>query len=120
MDLIVMEPEEDSLDLQHDNTYKIEDNKGSSEEGDLSHLEVTGMKVDHSYEIKSEIKVEDTPVPTSFAFVKCEVDEHLFDMDRVQQEQKMEVSSEDDEVLTESCFFRGQQKEHLLRTSGKK
>ncbi|XP_069672829.1 uncharacterized protein [Periplaneta americana] len=102
IDLIKMESEVDPLDLQLDNTYKLEENKSSSKEGNLSHLEVTGMKtecVDHSYEIKSEIKVEDTPIPTSFVFVRCEVDEDVFDLGRVKQEQKVEVSSEEDEVF---------------------
>ncbi|XP_069669613.1 uncharacterized protein [Periplaneta americana] len=73
-----MESEVDPLDLHHDNTYISEENKSSSKKGNLPHLEVTGMKtecVDHSYEIKSEIKVEDSAVPTSFAFVKCEVNQ---------------------------------------------
>ncbi|XP_069669290.1 uncharacterized protein [Periplaneta americana] len=110
MDLIKMEPEVDPLDLQVHNTYEIEENKASSEEGKLPHLEVTGMKaecMDHSYEIKSEIKVEDNPVPMSFAFVKSEVDEDLFDVDRVQQEWKVEVSSEEDEVFPESITHDG-------------
>ncbi|XP_069673017.1 uncharacterized protein PF3D7_1120000-like isoform X3 [Periplaneta americana] len=59
--------------------YKIEVNEVSSEEGNLSHLQVTDMKtecVDQSYDIKSEIKVEDTtPVPISFHMVKTEDDE---------------------------------------------
>ncbi|XP_069669289.1 uncharacterized protein [Periplaneta americana] len=111
MDLIKMEPEVDPLDLQVHNTYEIEENKASSEEGKLPHLEVTGMKaecMDHSYEIKSEIKVEDNPVPMSFAFVKSEVDEDLFDVDRVQQEWKVEVSSEEDEVFPESTYLHKQ------------
>ncbi|XP_069670296.1 uncharacterized protein [Periplaneta americana] len=107
MDLIKKEPEVDPLHLQaHSNTCEIEENKASSEEGKVSRLEVTGMKaecMDHSYEIKSEIKVEDTPLPTSVVFVKSEVDEDMFDVDRVQQEQKVEVSSEEDEVFPERC-----------------
>ncbi|XP_069690424.1 zinc finger protein 678-like [Periplaneta americana] len=94
-----MESEVDPLD--HDNTYILEENNSSSKKGNLPHLEVTGMKtacVDHSYEIKSETKVEDSAVPTSFAFVKCEVNEYVFDLDRVKQE----VSIEEDKVLTES------------------
>ncbi|XP_069669311.1 uncharacterized protein [Periplaneta americana] len=103
MDLIKMECEVDPFDLLYDNKYKLEENKSSSEEGNSSYLEVTGMKtecVDHSYEIKSEIKIEHTPMPTSFAFVKCEIDEDLSHVDRAQQEQKLEISSEEDEVLT--------------------
>ncbi|KAJ4425344.1 hypothetical protein ANN_27959 [Periplaneta americana] len=107
MDLIKMEPEDDPLSLlQHDNTHRIEENKASSKEGNLSHLEETGMKtecLDQSYDIKSEIKVEDiTPVPISFPMMKTEVDEDLLDVDGVQQEQKVEVSSEEDEMLTEN------------------
>ncbi|KAJ4425837.1 hypothetical protein ANN_27463 [Periplaneta americana] len=105
MDLIKMEPDVDPLHLQaHGNKYEIEENKASSEEGKVSHLEVTGMKaecMDHSYEIKSEINVDETPLPTSVVFVKSEVDEDLFDVDGVQQEQKVEVSSEEDEVFPE-------------------
>ncbi|XP_069672261.1 uncharacterized protein [Periplaneta americana] len=117
MDLIKMEPEVDPLELQtHDNTYEVEDNEASSEEAKLSHLEVAGMKaecMDHSYEMKREIKVEDTSVPMSFAFVKSEVfhchytdiQEDLFDVDRVQQEQKVKVSSEENEVFPERMLL---------------
>ncbi|XP_069670849.1 zinc finger protein 723-like isoform X2 [Periplaneta americana] len=100
MDLIKMEPEVDPLDLQDNKTYKLEEKKASSEGGNLSHLEVCGMKtecVDQSY----EMKVEDTPVPIGFAFVKSEVDKDVFDLDRVQQERKVEVSSEENEVYPE-------------------
>ncbi|KAJ4425377.1 hypothetical protein ANN_27992 [Periplaneta americana] len=78
----------------------------TKDEGDLSHLDVTGMKIecmDQSYDIKSEIKVEDTtPVPISYPVVKTEVDEDFLDVARVQQEQTVTLPSEEDEVLTES------------------
>ncbi|XP_069672832.1 uncharacterized protein [Periplaneta americana] len=102
MDVIKMEPDADPLRV---NTYEIGENNTLSEEGNLYHLEVTDLKteyVDHSCDLKSEIKVEDTPVPISFPVVKSEVDEGSFDVDRVQQKQKVEVSSQEDEVLTES------------------
>ncbi|XP_069670434.1 zinc finger protein 501-like [Periplaneta americana] len=122
MDEIKMEPEVDLLGLPpHDNTWKTEESKVLSEERNLSNLQVGGMKtecVDHSYDLTSEIKVEDTPVPINFPVVKSEVNdtsmhissptlksevvEDLFDVDRVKQEQKVELSSEEDEVLTES------------------
>ncbi|XP_069672741.1 uncharacterized protein [Periplaneta americana] len=106
MDLIKMEPGDDSLDFKRDNIYKLEENKASSEDWNLSHLEETCMKteyVDDSYEIKSEktVKSEEVEVPTTFAFVKCEVDEDVFDVDRVQQEHKVEVSSKEDELFPE-------------------
>ncbi|XP_069670018.1 zinc finger protein 239-like [Periplaneta americana] len=106
MDWIKMEPEVDPLDSQpHDNTYKTEENNDLSEERNLLDLQATGMKteyVDHSYDLKSQIKDEDSSVPNIFPVMKCEVEEDLFDLDKVQQEQKEEVSSEGDEVLTES------------------
>ncbi|XP_069671749.1 uncharacterized protein [Periplaneta americana] len=106
MDEIKIEPKVDPL--YHDNTHETEENKTLSEDENFSHLEVTGMKTEflgHSCDIKTEIKVDDTPVPGSFPEVKSEVDD-LFHLDGVQQEQKVEVSSEEDEVLTES--FLGQ------------
>ncbi|XP_069672585.1 uncharacterized protein [Periplaneta americana] len=77
--------------------------KGEAKEWNLSHLEATITTtecVDSSSHIKTEIKVEDTQVPVGFPILKTEVDEDLFDLDRVQQEQKVEVSS-DDEVFSE-------------------
>ncbi|XP_069670765.1 uncharacterized protein [Periplaneta americana] len=105
MDVIKMEAEDDPFGLlPPDDEYKMEQNKALSEEGNLSHLEAMTMKtecVDHSCDIKTEIKVEDTSDPLSFPVVKTEIDELIFDLDRVQQEQEAEVSSEEDEVLTE-------------------
>ncbi|XP_069671291.1 zinc finger protein 239-like [Periplaneta americana] len=122
MDVIKLEPAVDLLDLQlHDSTYEMEENDPLSQEGNSSHLEVTDMKtecVDQSYDIKSEIKVEDTtPLPISFAMVKTEVDEDLLDVDRVQEEQKVEISSEEDEVLPESFMNHGEKKVIQQRTN---
>ncbi|XP_069673186.1 uncharacterized protein [Periplaneta americana] len=105
MDVIKMEPEVDPFGLPpHDTTYKTEENKALSEERNLLDLEAMDIKteyVDHSYDITSEIKVEDSTMSISSPMVKCEVEEDSFDPDRVQQEQKVEVNSEKDEVLTE-------------------
>ncbi|XP_069670442.1 uncharacterized protein [Periplaneta americana] len=77
MDVIKMEPEVDPLDLQsQDNTWQIDENDVLSEEGTSLELQANGTKIecmDHSYDLTSQIKVEDTPVPFSFAVVKCEV-----------------------------------------------
>ncbi|XP_069672840.1 uncharacterized protein [Periplaneta americana] len=103
MDAIKTEPEVDPLGVQLcDDTIKEEENP-LPDEANLPHLKVTVTKtkcVDHSCDLNSEIKVEDTPLPGSFPVVKCEVDEDLFDLDGVQQEQKVELSSEEAEVLT--------------------
>ncbi|XP_069690433.1 uncharacterized protein [Periplaneta americana] len=108
MDVLKMEPEVDPLDLQpYDNTYKIEETNTLSKEGNLLHQEVTGMKtecVDQSYNIKSEIKVEDiTPVPGSFPVLKSEVGEQWFDLDTVKEELQLEVTTEENEDFTDRC-----------------
>ncbi|XP_069670448.1 uncharacterized protein [Periplaneta americana] len=78
MDLIKMEPVVDPSDLQqHDNTYKIEENTTLTEEEKLLDLQATGMKtecLDHKYDLKSEIKIEDSPMPVIIPVVKCEVE----------------------------------------------
>ncbi|XP_069672617.1 uncharacterized protein [Periplaneta americana] len=107
MDAIKTEPEVDPLAVQPcDDTIKEEENP-LPDEANLPHLEGTVTKtkyVDHSCDLKSEIKVEDTPVPVSFPVAKSEVDEDLFDLDRVKQEQKVKVRSEEDEVFSASLF----------------
>ncbi|XP_069670028.1 uncharacterized protein [Periplaneta americana] len=112
MDVIKTEPTVDPLAIQtNDNTdVEQEKKKPVSQEGYLSHLEVSDMKTecaDLNYDIKTEIEFEDTTTVTiSFPMVKSEVDEDLFDVDRVQQELKAEISSKEDEVFPESylCF----------------
>ncbi|KAJ4425715.1 hypothetical protein ANN_27911 [Periplaneta americana] len=84
--------------------YKIEEKEASSEEGNLSHLQVTDMKtecVDQSYDIKSEIKIEDTtPVPLVFPMVKTEDDErnigdqHVTGIKEEYEDQTQDLASE--------------------------
>ncbi|XP_069705679.1 zinc finger protein ZFP2-like [Periplaneta americana] len=103
MDVIKTELEEQDP-LAIDNT-DLEDKKPESQEWNLSHLEAMAMKtecVDYSYDIKTEIKVEDTPVPISFPMVKTEVDHQWWDLDEVKAEVKLEVMAEENEVSTES------------------
>ncbi|XP_069672671.1 uncharacterized protein [Periplaneta americana] len=96
---IKMECEDNSYDLTSGMKYE-------AQEGNLSHLEVTGMKTecgDHNYDIETQLNVEDTTsVPTSFPMVKCEVEKDSFDLDTVQQKQKMEEYIEEDEVSSGS------------------
>ncbi|XP_069670425.1 uncharacterized protein [Periplaneta americana] len=119
MDEIKMEPEVDPLGLQPDeNTLEVKENTTLSEVGNLSHLQVADIKtecVDGWYDLTPEIKVEDIPEPVSFAIVKSEpestpvpyiyptikseVDEDSFHLERVQQEVKLEISSEDNEEM---------------------
>ncbi|KAJ4425680.1 hypothetical protein ANN_27876 [Periplaneta americana] len=93
--------------------------KTEAEERNISNM--GGLKtecVDPSCDLTSDVNAEDTQVPFCFAVVKCEVEDtpnsvnspvlksevdgDLLGVDRVHQEQNVEVSSEEDEVLTES------------------
>ncbi|XP_069670402.1 early growth response factor homolog 1-like isoform X8 [Periplaneta americana] len=85
MDEIKMEPEVDLLGLEPHNTCEIKENTTLSEEGDLSHLQVPGIKtecLDHSYDLTSE--------------------EDSFDLNRLHEEEKVEISSKEDKVLLDS------------------
>ncbi|XP_069670450.1 zinc finger protein 391-like isoform X2 [Periplaneta americana] len=116
MNWIKNEPKVDPLLLQSlDNTYEIKESTALSKDGKLSDLQVKTECLDHSFDIKSEIKVEDSPVSISFPLLKSEVeespetvksvvDEDAFDLDTVQQQQKLEVSPGKDEVLSESIW----------------
>ncbi|KAJ4425640.1 hypothetical protein ANN_27836 [Periplaneta americana] len=76
-------------------------------EGNLSHLEVTGMNrdcVEQSYDTNSEIRVEDiTPVPNSSAVVKTEVDERNFLRQLVTSVKEEHVNQSPD-VISETNF----------------
>ncbi|XP_069670186.1 zinc finger protein 722-like isoform X3 [Periplaneta americana] len=101
MDVIKKEPEFDPLAMQWSDETDTTKKKPIPEEENLSDLHVAGIKtecVDHSNALTSEIKVEETSVTTDLVLIKCEVEVNLFVVDRVQQEQKVEVSLEDDGV----------------------
>ncbi|KAJ4425555.1 hypothetical protein ANN_27750 [Periplaneta americana] len=126
MDVNKMEPGSDPLAI-HTSNAEIEEKEPLSEEGNLLDLDVTKIKtesidhrydevnlldlhvtsikeecVDDSYEHNSEIRFEEIILPNNV--VKCEAEEDAFDLDKVQQQQKQEVSSEEDEVSTESIM----------------
>ncbi|XP_069673158.1 oocyte zinc finger protein XlCOF6.1-like isoform X2 [Periplaneta americana] len=101
MDVIKIEPDINPLLIQSSDK---EEKKPLSKEGNLLDLHVTRIKeecVDESYDHNPGIKFEEIILPNSFLVVKCEDEEDVFDLDRVEEEQKLEVSSEKDEVLTE-------------------
>ncbi|XP_069697200.1 zinc finger protein 235-like isoform X2 [Periplaneta americana] len=121
MDVIKMEPEVDPLGLKpYDYSYKIEENYTLSKEGNSSHLEVAGMKIEcgeYNYGVKTEIKVEgSTPVTSSFLMVKSEVDEQWFDLDTVKEEVQLEVTAEENEVFTNSIAATNHHEERFSRT----
>ncbi|XP_069671539.1 zinc finger protein 675-like isoform X2 [Periplaneta americana] len=103
MDVIKTEPGVDPLTVQSsDDPVKEEAN--AVKEGNLLDVHVTRIKeecVEDSYNHTSEIKFEEIILPNNFPVVKCEAQKDLFDVDRLQQEQKAEVSSEEDEEFPE-------------------
>ncbi|XP_069669962.1 uncharacterized protein [Periplaneta americana] len=77
MDVIKKEPEVDPLAIQWSDETDTDEKKPLSEEGNLLDFHVTGIKtesVSRSYELTSEIKVEDTAVQTDFVTTKCKAE----------------------------------------------
>ncbi|XP_069690473.1 zinc finger protein 664-like [Periplaneta americana] len=105
MDVIKMEPDDDPFgSLPHDNTYKMEEMKASSEERNFLDQHVTGIKeeyVDQSRDLTSQIKFAEDPVPISLPVVKCVPEETHSDMDTVSKEPWVELTTEDNKILTE-------------------
>ncbi|XP_069671857.1 zinc finger protein 813-like isoform X4 [Periplaneta americana] len=105
MDVIKMEPAVDPLDLQiHDSIYEMEENEPLSEERNFLDHHVTGTKEeyeDQTSDLLSEIKFEGDPVPISFPMIKREPEEEESDLDTVNEEPSVELTAEDNEVLTE-------------------
>ncbi|XP_069673289.1 uncharacterized protein [Periplaneta americana] len=100
MDVIKEEPEIDPLAIQSN-----DEKKPLSEEGNLLALHLAGIKtecVDHSYDPTSETKVEQTALPNNFVTTKCKAEEELCDLDTVKDELKLEVTTEENEILTDS------------------
>ncbi|XP_069670015.1 uncharacterized protein [Periplaneta americana] len=76
MEVIKIEREIDTLAFELSNNTDIEEEK--LQEGNVFDVQVTGIKtecVDHSYEVKSKMTFDKTPVPIELCFVKSEVKE---------------------------------------------
>ncbi|XP_069673331.1 uncharacterized protein [Periplaneta americana] len=58
---------------------------------------------DQSSDLLSEIKCEKDLLPTSFPMLKLEQEEEQTDSDAVNEDPRVEVTPEDNEVLTERC-----------------
>ncbi|XP_069671060.1 zinc finger protein 235-like isoform X2 [Periplaneta americana] len=102
-------------------------------EENLLDLHVTEIKtecMDHEYEVKSEMTFEETALSVDFSIVKNEAEEEFCDLDRVKQEVKLEVTAEENEVLTASVavshnsgvatFSENIPQEEYMHTDGKK
>ncbi|XP_069669904.1 chromo domain-containing protein cec-1-like isoform X2 [Periplaneta americana] len=82
--------------------------KREPEERNFLDHHVTGIKEeyeDQSSDLLSEIKCEEDPVPISFPMVKLEQEEEQSDSDAVKEDPGVEVTPEDNEVLTERVFL---------------
>ncbi|KAJ4425551.1 hypothetical protein ANN_27746, partial [Periplaneta americana] len=105
MEAIKKEPKVDPLAIQlSDNTDRDEKNPLSEEEN-LLNLHVAGIKtecVDHSYDLTSEIKIEEMAMPTNFVAIKCKAEEELCDLGAVKDEMKLEVTAEENAILPDS------------------
>ncbi|KAJ4425635.1 hypothetical protein ANN_27831 [Periplaneta americana] len=75
------------------------------QEGNSLDLHLTEIKteyMDHSYDLKSEMTFDETRVPIDFPIVKRENEVEARELNEMKEEVKLEVTAEDDEVLTES------------------
>ncbi|XP_069669589.1 zinc finger protein 732-like isoform X3 [Periplaneta americana] len=80
MDVIKMEPDIDPLATQKSDDIDIGEEKPLSEKGNLLHPKVIRIKTefkDSSYDTKSEMTFDETPVPIDFPIVKTEAN-HCF------------------------------------------
>ncbi|XP_069670078.1 protein GVQW3-like isoform X5 [Periplaneta americana] len=103
MDAIKKELEVDPLAIQSSDDTAT-DEKLLPEDGNLLDLHMGGIKtecVDHGCDLTSQIKIEETAVPTNFATIMCKAEDETFGMARVKQENKLDVTTEKSEVLTE-------------------
>ncbi|XP_069669882.1 uncharacterized protein [Periplaneta americana] len=106
MYVIKKEREIDPLAIEGSNRTDVEEQKPLSEERNVSNLQVTAIKtecMDHSYVIKTEMTFDEAPLPVDFPVVKSEVEDEARELDKVEKEVKLEITAEEDEVLTESC-----------------
>ncbi|XP_069673042.1 uncharacterized protein [Periplaneta americana] len=77
--------------------------KSEVEEGNVLDLHMTEIKVecmDDSHNLKSEITYEETSLPVDFSTVKTEV-EVARDLNKVEDESRLKIRAEEDEVFTE-------------------
>ncbi|XP_069671286.1 uncharacterized protein [Periplaneta americana] len=114
--VVKREPEERNFLDHHVTAIKEEYVKQShdlvseQERNFLDH-HVTGIKeefVNQSHDLLSEVKCEKDPVAISFPVVKREPEEEQSDSDAVNEEPRVEVTAEDNEVLTERIANRNE------------
>ncbi|XP_069669534.1 zinc finger protein 664-like [Periplaneta americana] len=104
MEVIKTEPDTNLLAIPSDDT---EEKRPLLQEENLLDLHVTTVKeecLDDSYDHTSELKFEEIILPNNFPIAKCEVEEESFELDQVEEEVKLKVTTKENEVLIESSL----------------
>ncbi|XP_069670562.1 zinc finger protein 239-like isoform X2 [Periplaneta americana] len=97
MDVIKVEPEVDPLAIQ-----SCDDPNSLPDEGVLLPPFVSWTTTDHGYNVKEEVKIEDTPASITFPAVKFESDEDIFGSAGIKEEIKPEVTTEESESVVDT------------------
>ncbi|KAJ4425999.1 hypothetical protein ANN_27626 [Periplaneta americana] len=122
MDVVKMEPETDPLDIQLNEDTDMKERKPLLEEWNSSNPQQVCMKAEYedsnSY-LTSEVKTEQMLMPDPFP-LKCESQEDPYDVDRVKEEQSLEVKTEEDEFLSESIVNSDENETSLLKKTSPK
>ncbi|XP_069670182.1 uncharacterized protein [Periplaneta americana] len=109
MNVIKKEPEVDPLAIEWcDDTDTVE-KKHLSEDGNVLDLHVTEIKtecMDQSYALKSEMTFEESPVPIDFPVVKIEAKEETPEINKVEDQIRLEVTAQEDEILSDRKELR--------------
>ncbi|XP_069669530.1 uncharacterized protein [Periplaneta americana] len=105
MEVIKKEPELDPLAIESSDKTDEDEKKPLSQKENFLDLHVARIKtecVDHSYDLTLKTKVEKTAVATDFVSAKCKAEEELCDLDTVKDELKLEITTEENEILSNS------------------
>ncbi|KAJ4425885.1 hypothetical protein ANN_27511 [Periplaneta americana] len=105
MDVIKMEPDVDPLAIETNENTDSEEKKAFSQDVNLLNLHPTQIKTECkniSYDVISELQHGETPVAIKDPKIKCEAEEQYCDLDAVKEELKLEVTTEEYEILAES------------------
>ncbi|XP_069670957.1 uncharacterized protein [Periplaneta americana] len=109
MDVIKTEPEFVSLGVRPCDDADLEEGNPSSAEENLPVPHISQIKLesqDPSCPLTAEVKIEETPVPFTFPVVKCESEEDTFGFVAAKEENKLEVTTEEYENLTDRWILK--------------
>ncbi|XP_069697100.1 uncharacterized protein [Periplaneta americana] len=107
MDLIKMEHEIDPLAIHTSDNTDVEEKKPLSEEVNVLNLHTTQIKKEcgdrtDDRDLITQIKIEEFPVPITVPMATSEAEEEWRDWHTAKDELKLEVSAEENEVLTDT------------------